>query len=289
MMTLEEFIDQYRISDGRRYCKLEEGLQWRYTRQVYESYIDYAYECEEKISEKDFCTLNKVYGIGNYIKEKENYKRQGSLPMTLQSATDALELYEKTLFTKEFGNLLSTQIEKIVEINEDVMDLFNINIDFNEFNRYYNDLNDNDKRTFHLLVAYYTPIFPIQQVIYHKQVISFPLNKLAHARSLFLKKWREEKQKDSKYKKLQEQVEEQTRKINGTSKTEEKLIYIGMGVGVILFIGVVAIALDIISPFFSMVFNIFADGTILGSIFGIFAIIITLAFIITTIKNISGK
>ena len=46
MMTLEEFIDQYRISDGRRYCKLEEGLQSRYIRQVYESYIDYAYEAD---------------------------------------------------------------------------------------------------------------------------------------------------------------------------------------------------------------------------------------------------
>ena len=72
MMTLKEFIDQYRISDGRRYCKLEEGLQSRYIRQVYESYIDYVYEHKDKISENDLCVLKKVYGIDNYIKEKEH-------------------------------------------------------------------------------------------------------------------------------------------------------------------------------------------------------------------------
>ena len=72
MITLKEYISQYRMNDGRLYCKLEEGLQSRYIRQVYESYIDYVYEHKDKILENDLCVLKKVYGIDNYIKEKEH-------------------------------------------------------------------------------------------------------------------------------------------------------------------------------------------------------------------------
>ena len=299
-MTLEEFIDQYRISDGRRYCKLEEGLQSRYIRQVYESYIDYAYECEEKISEKDLCTLNKVYGIENYIKEKplqikkqkEEKEHRAFVKTALEDIRKALVCYKQKDFNERYGYAKITDKDEIIEADENVVDTL-YTIDFASFCNSYNKLNEKNRTAVNKLIAHYDLPLPLKKINYNGRVIPLQTRLLIHVRSLLLKKWQDELEDDLEYQKLKkkegELSEEYNRIINQRSKAEEQLVYVGMAIGAILFIGIIIIIFNTVAPFFSMVFNIFADGTILGGIFGIFAVIITLAFIIITIKNISGK
>lgn len=299
-MTLEEFINQYRMSDGKRYCKLEEGLQSRYTRQVYESYIDYVYECGGEISEENLRTLKQVYGISNYIKEtplriekqREEKKHRKDVKNALENVRSELATYRQKDFNDRYDYIKNTDKEEIVEVDENVMDLIYAT-DLASFCNFYNKLNNKNKIAVNKLIAHYDLPLPLKRVNYNGQIKSLPTVVLAHARALLLEKWQDELEDDSKYqelkKKERELSEENDRIVNQRSKAEEWLLYIGIGIGMLLFIGVIAIIADITGPFFSMVFKIFADGTLLGGVFGIFAIIITLAFIITAIKNIGGK
>ena len=216
MITLKEYISQYRMNDGRLYCKLEEGLQSRYTRQVYESYIDYVYECEKNISEEDLCTLKQVYGINNYIKEKEEHKgKEHTILGNKANALETLRYYELEKFTEEYNNSPSTEETDIIKINGDIMNLLNIHTSFDDFCDCYDQLNDDDKKIVHKLIAHYELNFPIREVIYNNQHILLSLRDLGHARSLFLDRWRKELEKNPEYQELKDKAE-------GTSKVERQ-------------------------------------------------------------------
>ena len=124
--------------------------------------------------------------------------------------------YESEKFISQYGDFSLVEETNIIIVNDDIINLLDIHISFNDFCNRYDELNNDDKKIIHRLIAYYKPNFPIREVIYNNQRISLSLRDLGHARSLFLDKWKKELEKNLEYQKLKD-------KALGTSGVERKI------------------------------------------------------------------